>query len=52
MGDFQANGVAKALAPYMDSAPTHNVVPFRRSELRSESGHKKMAAAFAHLPLE
>jgi hypothetical protein len=52
MNEFQENGVAKALEPYMDSAPTDNVVPFKRREVPEWLINSKPAAAFAHLPLE
>jgi AAA domain/Primase C terminal 2 (PriCT-2) len=49
MSDFQTNGVAKALEPYMDFAPTSSVVPFK---LPKWAINGRPAAAFAHLPVQ
>jgi hypothetical protein len=52
MNEFQENGVAKALEPYMDSAPTNNVVQFEAPRASRMGFQGKPAAAFANLPLE
>jgi RecA-family ATPase len=52
MNEFQENGVAKALEPYIDSAPTNNVVPFQAPSASRVGFQGKPAAAFANLPLE
>jgi hypothetical protein len=52
MNEFQENGVAKALEPYMGPAPTDNVVPFKRREVPEWLINSRPNAAFASLPLE